>query len=85
MTPEEQWALEEEGEWCYIHGHEPPGDYQFLVCGECYHCYPTPEDLVNDFNAVMKAGWEMYESRTPYVPEVSISNIHFCPHCAHDF
>lgn len=77
-------AWDDAGEYCYIHGHEPAGDYQYLICGECFHCYPTPEDLLNDFNRIMKEGNDKWGDGE-FVPATSVDQIFFCAHCVHDF
>jgi hypothetical protein len=67
---------QEQIDTCYIHGYEPiPETGYYRLCGECYHVFVTPEELV-----------EAYVLNAPspvVVPDVA--EIHFCPHCTHDF
>jgi hypothetical protein len=74
------------GEWCYIHGHEPVNGHPYLVCGECFHAYMTPEDLVNDYNDILYEGWLKFDQGLyPWIPTYDVNKIYSCAYCAHDF
>ena len=57
---------------CWWHGPEPIPDDAFLVCPECWHCYPTEQDLI-DTNIR-----EWNDDRPT-------SEIWSCPLCIHDW
>lgn len=39
---------------CAIHGYEPIPLNAFRVCGECWHAYPTAQNLVDEHNKVLQ-------------------------------
>lgn len=53
-----------------------------IRCGECLHWFADEQALVADYNAGLADISQRYGE--PYVPR-TINEIHFCPHCAHDF
>jgi hypothetical protein len=62
--------------YCWIHQcHEKPG---YLRCGECWHWYATPEELVSDFADKM-AEVDIFN------PPTEADDVTFCAHCSHDF
>lgn len=60
------------GEHCFIHNVDESVEGAFQVCGECFHVYPTTEDLIRD-DAVWHDG-----ARRP------VEEIYVCAHCPHD-
>ena len=63
---------------CFWHGEEPIPDGAYLVCGECWHCYVTPADLVAAVATVRaELGLPAWAGDADAVA--------FCPLCAHDF
>lgn len=66
-------------DWCYsCNRSEPiPEAGAYLVCGECFHCFDTADDLMA---AVRKMAAEI-GVQAP----ASADEVYFCPLCAHDF
>lgn len=63
---------------CFFHHvDEPGGETAYVVCGECFHVYVTPEDLVT--LATRPEAFLFSES----IPKAS--EIYVCPLCAHEF
>ena len=64
------------------------GPKPYLRCSWCHEVYPTEENLVDTFNAMLAqdqqdaidAGWDPVEPE--YV--VDADEVHFCPLCQHD-
>ncbi len=63
---------------CFWHGEEPIPDGAYLVCGECWHCFDTPADLLT---AVATMCTELGMTMTT----VDADAVTFCPLCSHDF
>jgi hypothetical protein len=72
-----------EGTHCYIHHvDEPDSEY---MCLECFHAWPTGQDLLNDHNELTRTLNAAY-GHMVVVPEETVpENVQSCPHCAHDF
>lgn len=78
-----------EADHCAFHNEDEPAGAGAIVCGECLHTYPTPEDLYA-VDAQLRADLNL----TP-VPLAGITTadfqaavdayIYVCPLCAHDF
>jgi hypothetical protein len=63
---------------CFWHGEEPVPDGAYLVCGECWHCFVTDEELLAADRAMrIEVGLLGGPS--------SADEIRFCPLCSHDF
>lgn len=78
MTAEPPPSPNYPDDWCFIHGIEEPfreGDYR--VCGECWHVFRTPEELV--------AETAKYFDHPEAPPVPTADEIWTCPLCAHDF
>lgn len=67
----------EDADFCYSHSRIERVESPFLICGECFHRFPTAEDLVHDYN------YEMSDLEG-FVPK-EVDQIFHCPHCVHDF
>lgn len=59
-------------EHCYSHEVDEPAAGAFKVCFECFHIYPTVEDLVRE-----DAFWHDGVRRP-------VEEIYVCAHCSHD-
>jgi hypothetical protein len=73
----------ERNAWCLIHNrHEPilPGTY--LVCGECWHVWPTAWDLYLD---VLRINQDMEIAFDLQMPPIDLDRQWACPLCTHDF
>lgn len=83
---------------CWFHGHEPIPEGAYRVCGECWHCYNTIEDLVAEENTtraehLRDSDWqalgyrshdEMAQGLQPITVD-QVDKILFCPLCTHDW
>lgn len=80
---------DEAGEYCYIHGYEPIPLGYYMICGECYHCYVTPEELLEVYNKEGREAHEhfrhLYEDNYEWMDLTDPNQVYFCPHCTHDF
>ena len=64
-------------DWCYSHNRPEPVVPGCVRCGECLHVFPTPEDLVDDDNALREdLQWPPNDGN----PNLIV----VCPHCGHD-
>lgn len=81
---------------CYFHGEEPIPEGAYRVCGECWHCYNTAEDLIAEDNRVREdmrlhanwraLGYRSYDDMASGLqPATTADNILFCPLCTHDW
>jgi hypothetical protein len=62
---------------CFFHGEEPIPEGAYRVCGECWHCYNTPEDLLaEDAKMAQQYG---------FTPVSDPEQVPFCPLCTHDW
>jgi hypothetical protein len=62
--------------YCWSHeACEPVREGDYLVCGECFHIFRTPEELVDALMATSEPGRQRPKAE----------DIFFCPHCIHDF
>lgn len=59
---------------CYSHHVDEDGDAAYIFCPECFHVYPTKEDLVAAYNRTLPGN----SGRTA-------ETIYWCPECGHDF
>lgn len=67
---------------CLVHGLEPvPPTGYYTICGECYHCYPTGDDLRAAYRREIQRMFDYIDPLT--VPPVE--DITFCQECTHDF
>lgn len=64
---------------CYIHGYEPLPDKYYRMCGECFHCFVTEQELVQKDLDVRR------EAFGPDAEVMQAEDIHTCPECTHDF
>lgn len=67
---------------CYSHHEDEPiqGGSYYRICGECFHLYPTVDDL--------RAAYVAEATKIdPAVAKVSppVEKIVFCPLCTHDW
>jgi hypothetical protein len=66
---------------CAIHqvyeSYNPIVDY--LACGECFHVYKTPADLVNATNELAD------KIHLPEIKNQNAASIVVCAMCSHDF
>jgi hypothetical protein len=66
--------------YCWSHNrYEDLNENTHTVCGECFHAFPTVEELVADFNRKVTADDQ------PDLTVDEVDSIFFCPHCIHDF
>lgn len=66
---------------CYAHDvDEVSTPFTYRVCGECFHVYETPHDLVR---AWRRATYEHYPKDR--LPAPRVERIAFCQYCLHDF
>lgn len=84
--------------YCYFHDSYEPDNPCYRICGECFHVYPTAENLIDVYNTVGRE-LEQFVKRmgvpshqcTPlcgghqHVTETDAEMIFFCPYCTHDF
>ena len=63
---------------CFWHREEPIPEDFYRVCGECLHCWPTPEELMVDVATIAR---QVGLTAIPADPATVFS----CPLCAHDF
>ena len=65
-------------DFCYIHGYEPMPPQYYRICGECWHVYVTPEELVQK---------DLYQRASVSLPvePMKAEDITICPECLHDF
>lgn len=64
---------------CYWHNRvEPVTPSTYRVCGECFHVYETPDDLL----------YEECQVRASYdepIAGLTVDTIYSCPLCVHDW
>jgi hypothetical protein len=65
--------------FCWSHYEVEDYEHAWLVCGECFHSYPSEQALLDDHNAVV-----VIELREPARDELGDMR-YFCAHCVHDF
>jgi hypothetical protein len=63
---------------CFWHGAEPIPAGAYRVCGECWHCWPTPDDLLRDVLRI-------YAEIGLQSPPDDADQVWVCPLCSHDF
>lgn len=77
---------------CFAHEEDEVIENPYLVCGECFHRYPTAKDLATDYHdkmtlvlegtvAEVQAGLDLLGE----VVHREAEAITFCAHCSHDF
>lgn len=59
---------------CFWHGDEPARAGDYLMCGECFHCYRSRGDYVAAVHQLCR------EMDWPVVDELD-----FCAYCSHSF
>jgi hypothetical protein len=71
-------------DYCAIHGYEPATKGCYKICGECWHCFVTEEELIEkDFR--IRAEISNHLGTAPEGPEESGEQILICPECTHGF
>jgi hypothetical protein len=66
-------------EHCYSHNaHEPIPEKYYRICGECWHVFVTPEELMAEHNN------RLDEVGAP-LGGCTVDQIPCCPLCTHDF
>jgi hypothetical protein len=68
-------------DWCWWHERaEPvPASGYFKICFECWHCFDTEKDLVDEYNKGLAAIGLARRAVS------SSDDIWDCPFCAHSF
>jgi hypothetical protein len=67
------------GQHCMAHNEDEPDDPHYRTCGECFHVFRTPEELIAV--ETEKFGDHHREVIGGQVKPEMWS----CPHCTHDF
>lgn len=68
-------------DWCYsCNRSEPIPEGAYLVCRECFHCWPTVDDFTAD---VLRMLDELGGLSREHL--VTAEAWPFCPLCGHDF
>lgn len=87
---------------CFIHQKDEPteGKPFYRLCGECYHCFYTEEELIEAYKADQREGItftcttqgiseekrkEALEALEAFLATITVDQIHDCPHCDHSF
>jgi hypothetical protein len=77
-------------DWCSVHGYEPVPEKYFRICGECGHVYLSAEELLAADAAVVAAIAQSAGAAGDTIPAElhaaqTVSQVHCCPLCTHDW
>ncbi len=75
---------------CQIHDTDEEMVPGGIICSECWHAYPTLEDLLKEWkelneNVFANTGNSHYKEVAEKAMTLELKQIPFCPTCLHDY
>jgi hypothetical protein len=72
--------------WCAGCGQTENPDGAYRICGECFHVFPSEDELIRQDYEMKLAGRALFEDdRGAPEPATNGDEVWICPVCCHDF